>query len=140
MKYKIGDKVRIKSWEQMEGEYGLDSAGHINILYSFTDDMRPYCNEILTIDEVDDDSYRMASVEWIFTDKMIKGVVQKNQKSMWIEVTNQDAPYWDVYLKSCNGKHTLASIASWLRKIDAMRLAQSIAKQTGLEIRVKGNK
>jgi len=30
MKYKAGDKVRIKTWEDMEKEFGLDSYGNIN--------------------------------------------------------------------------------------------------------------
>ena len=29
MKYKVGDIVKIKSWEQMEKEYGLDGDGYV---------------------------------------------------------------------------------------------------------------
>ena len=31
MKYKVGDKVRIKTWEQMEEEFGLTNLGSINL-------------------------------------------------------------------------------------------------------------
>ena len=47
--FKVGDVVRIRSWEDMENEYGLkkDSYGEKTIpcLYSFTDRMKIFCNE-----------------------------------------------------------------------------------------------
>ena len=30
MRYKVGDKVRIKTWEEMEWEFELNSYGEIN--------------------------------------------------------------------------------------------------------------
>ena len=40
--YEIGQKVRVKSWEQMEREYGSND-GIINTPSSFTSDMRCFC-------------------------------------------------------------------------------------------------
>ena len=34
--YKVGQKVRVKSWEQMEKEYGLTPYGSIKTPSSFT--------------------------------------------------------------------------------------------------------
>ena len=31
MKYKVGDKVKIKTWEEMEKEYGLNTIGTISV-------------------------------------------------------------------------------------------------------------
>jgi hypothetical protein len=31
MKYKVGDKVKIKTWKQMEKEFGLGASGCINL-------------------------------------------------------------------------------------------------------------
>ena len=36
MKYKVGDKVKIKTWEQMEKEFGVSSFGTINCSLHFT--------------------------------------------------------------------------------------------------------
>lgn len=37
---KVGDVVRIRSWEDMEAEFGVDEDGNIPCKYSFTDFMR----------------------------------------------------------------------------------------------------
>lgn len=33
MNFKVGDKVRIRSWEDMEKEFGVDSDGDIKCNY-----------------------------------------------------------------------------------------------------------
>lgn len=38
--YKIGDKVKIRSWKSMENEFGLDWTGDINSYINFTSGMR----------------------------------------------------------------------------------------------------
>lgn len=52
--YEIGQKVKVKSWEQMEKEYG-SAFGAINTPSSFTDEMRRFCGMIFTISYVDQD-------------------------------------------------------------------------------------
>ena len=44
--------VRIKSWEQMEKEYGLNSCSAINCKYAFTKEMEYLCNTIIIIDSI----------------------------------------------------------------------------------------
>lgn len=46
--YEVGQKVRVKSWEQMEREYG-STDGAINTPSSFTSDMRRFCGMVFTI-------------------------------------------------------------------------------------------
>ncbi len=41
MKYKIGNKVRIKTWEEMYQEYGITKYGDINC-YCWSDNMIKY--------------------------------------------------------------------------------------------------
>ena len=36
MKYKTGDIVKIKTWEEMKKEYGCSHGDSINCKYSFT--------------------------------------------------------------------------------------------------------
>lgn len=49
MEIKAGDKVRIKSWEAMEAEFGLDEDGDVDCWPHFTEAMRPMCSETFTV-------------------------------------------------------------------------------------------
>jgi hypothetical protein len=51
--FKIGDKVRIKSWEQMKDDFGLDKKFNIKCRYIFTNEMRYLCGSRIIIEEVD---------------------------------------------------------------------------------------
>lgn len=57
--YKVGQKVRVKSWEQMEKEYGLNSYGSIKTPSLFTREMNWFCGMIFTIKNVRFDSFRV---------------------------------------------------------------------------------
>ena len=73
MKYNVGDKVRIKTWSEMEREFGLDRAGDVKITPSFVGDMDEYAGEILTIEKVEENYYLMKEDDghWDWTDDMI---------------------------------------------------------------------
>ncbi len=73
MKYKVGDKVRVRSWEDMEKEFGLDEEGCIcmNAL-RFAKGMKIYCGKIVEIVEVKEDSYRVIGNCWQWTDDMFE--------------------------------------------------------------------
>lgn len=47
--FKVGDRVIVKSWEQMEAEFGLNHQGNIACLYTFTQDMKCFCGKCATI-------------------------------------------------------------------------------------------
>jgi len=58
MKYKVGDRVRIKTWEEMEKEFGLSQHGSIKGMPIYftpkkeAELMKLYPNRILTINFV----------------------------------------------------------------------------------------
>lgn len=75
MKYKVGDKVIIRSWESMEAECGLDARGCIPIRGLFTPEMRGWCGQTLTIISSNDVWYRLEGCEgYEFSDEMIEGL------------------------------------------------------------------
>lgn len=88
MKFKVGDKVRVRSWEDMEKEFGLNENGNIDTEVVFVTDMKKYCGKIVEI--VDDEKLtrtyanmtseiveyfykiREDNVEWCWTDEMFE--------------------------------------------------------------------
>jgi hypothetical protein len=75
MKYKVGDKVKIKTWEQMEAEFGLDRNGHIPCDCTFVHNMRGFCGTIQEIDRICEDYYNVVGLCWSFSDDMFEGLV-----------------------------------------------------------------
>ena len=52
MKYKRGDKVKIRQWDDMASEFDIDSSGDIEIpSFYFTRKMERFCGKIVTIQE-----------------------------------------------------------------------------------------
>ena len=43
MQHKVGDWVRIRQWDDMEAEYGMNEDGDILVPLIFTDSMRGFC-------------------------------------------------------------------------------------------------
>lgn len=41
--FEVGDLVRVKTWEEMESQYGLTRHGEINVPYGFFRGMRHLC-------------------------------------------------------------------------------------------------
>ena len=79
MKYKIGDKVRIKSldwYNKNKDEYGqIYNCGP----YTFKSQMSEYCGCVMTITKRYSRSYKMKEdkTEWHFTDAMIEGKIDE---------------------------------------------------------------
>ena len=57
MQHKIGDWVRIRQWDDMEAEYGLDEYGNILVPLIFIDRMRKFCGHWGRITSVYGHSY-----------------------------------------------------------------------------------
>ena len=62
MKYKVGDKVKIRQWDDMASEFDVDASGDIELPgIFFTNEMKKFCGKIVTIQEqcvdIDDDEY-----------------------------------------------------------------------------------
>ena len=82
LKYKIGDRVRIKSldwYNKNKDEYDyIDFGKHM-----FYPPMSKYCGEVFTIDYVYSDFYTMNNNDFEWTDEMIEGLVEEeNEKKL----------------------------------------------------------
>lgn len=84
MKYKVGDRVKIKSWEQMALEYGGTyryDEEQIQICintpdYCFLSEMKIYCGDIMEIVCVrTNNTYYMKGSDHVWTDEMIERIV-----------------------------------------------------------------
>ena len=52
--FHVGDLVRIRDWDDMEIEFGLNDFGSIACRFSFTEEMASYCGEVYTIEYIDE--------------------------------------------------------------------------------------
>jgi len=80
MKYKVGDKVKIKTWKEMEKEYGLTERRNINLRPYFMKEMEEQLNEnfldrIIKIKENTKDGYRIKEMGCYWSDGMIKELI-----------------------------------------------------------------
>ena len=66
--YEIGQKVRVKSWDQMAKEYGVTD-GTINTPSSFIPDMRCFCGKIYKIKAIYDPVHNIYDLETITGDE-----------------------------------------------------------------------
>ena len=53
-KFKVGELVRIRQWEDMEKEFGLTMLGSISCQCCFTDEMKPLCGKYAEIEDLND--------------------------------------------------------------------------------------
>ena len=81
MKYKVGDKVKIRQWDDMASEFDVDASGDIELPgIFFTNEMKKFCGKIVTIQEqcvdIDDDEYyeilEDTEHEFSFSDNMFE--------------------------------------------------------------------
>ena len=86
MKYKVGDKVRIKSLDWYNEN--KDEGGIVELsTHVFIPEMIEHCGQIVTIKDVFEDTvgnavyYYMEEIVWDWTDEMIEGLVERNGKT-----------------------------------------------------------
>ena len=90
MKYKIGQKVRIKTWEKMKEEFGLtEGGGYICCSMNFTLEMEDSLpqDRIMTISDTTG-AYSVYSVEGSYrtwSDDMIEGLAKDYKEPEKIE-------------------------------------------------------
>ena len=77
MRYKINNKVRIKTWKEMKEEYGLDFNRDIKCEYGFLKDMEERLNKlntnrVLTIKEIKNNYYYMKEMGNWWSNEMIE--------------------------------------------------------------------
>lgn len=47
--FSVGDRVRIRDWDDMASEFGVDEDGEIPCKYIFAQSMRDFCGQEYTI-------------------------------------------------------------------------------------------
>lgn len=81
MRFKKGDYVRIRSWEEMVKEFGIDNNGEVDTpRCSFTEGMKDYCGEIRKVSAADhDDTYQMEGIDfyWFPEDSLLPAKKQR---------------------------------------------------------------
>ena len=105
LKYKIGDRVRIKSldwYNKNKNEDGIIGCGNAN----FIPNMKIYCGDILTICDINEELsyYYVIGCQYTFKDEMIECKVEEETPKFkvndivfvknigWVRITNS---YWD---------------------------------------------
>ena len=74
-KYKVGDKVTIRQWDDMKKEFGLYTLEIIACKAKFTNSMREFCGKTIVIDEVlHSGNYKIKNVNWVWSDDMFEPV------------------------------------------------------------------
>lgn len=73
MKYKVGDKVKVREWDDMVEEFGTDEDDDIDCNLCFVKDMKEYCGKEMTISRVLTSHYVLEEDEGEFawTDDML---------------------------------------------------------------------
>jgi len=93
MKYKVGDVVKIKTWKELEKEFGLNDYGYINCKLRVTPQMENNLNKrfpdrIVKIKEIvrnDEIYYRMENVLQKWDDEMVQVLVSTIDRKEEIE-------------------------------------------------------
>ncbi|MBP7319551.1 MAG: hypothetical protein KA953_00650 [Lachnospiraceae bacterium] len=79
MKFKVGDKVRVRSWESMEKEFGLNRWGEINCPIPVIEGMKEYCGTIQTITAILHGIYYMGNTGYYFDENSVEPVKQETK-------------------------------------------------------------
>ena len=75
-KFKVGDKVRIRQWNDMVKEFGTIGDGSIiDVGPQFTESMKKYCGKVITITGINSVGYYTIDEDvWKFCDEMFEPV------------------------------------------------------------------
>lgn len=71
MEIKVGDKVRIREWDDMAKEFGVYEDGDIKTKYYFTKEMKKYCGKFVEVKRVHGDSFTIKGDDYFFTEEAI---------------------------------------------------------------------
>lgn len=80
MRYKIGDKVRVRQWDDMVEEFGIDEAGRIDTTTGccFTEEMKKFCGGVYEICSMLGKNYLLKdgekTIHYYFIDEMLEDV------------------------------------------------------------------
>lgn len=111
MKYKVGDKVRIKSIDWYNQNKDVSLIESTNSYYNFIAIMQDFCGKVMTISSVNSDYYDMVedAGEYYWTDEMIERLVERNGKTYPYKIGDR------VILKGTNHCATITDLKynSW---------------------------
>lgn len=71
---KVGDKLRVRDWEDMEREFRLDRDGDIKCIPFFIEEMRKFCGKVVNVNDVAHDPY---------DEKLKIGIDEDNGDYIW---------------------------------------------------------
>lgn len=71
---KVGDKLRVREWEDMEREFGIDRDGDIKCTPFFIKEMCKFCGKVVTVENVVYDEY---------DEKLKIGIDEDNGDYIW---------------------------------------------------------
>ena len=77
-KFKVGDIVRVRDWDDMVEEFGLTPNRNIDCKFYFTEEMRHLCGQTAKISEIKDDRLILTdwsgggNHDWDFSDDMFE--------------------------------------------------------------------
>lgn len=82
MRYKVGDKVRVRQWDDMAKEFYVSNGGNIFVDgYYFVNKMKQFCGKVYKVCRTNlygENSYLLnledETLDWIFTDGMLEDV------------------------------------------------------------------
>ena len=79
MKYKVGDKVRVRDWDDMVKEFGTDDYG-IKTKVAFVEKMRKFCGKEYMIKKVECNCYELDGTDdWDFAEDTLEDVCIKSK-------------------------------------------------------------
>ena len=112
-KYKVGDKVKIRSLESMIKEFGMKRTGNIDCGKDcLVMDIRNYCGKSFVIHEINpNETYRLKNIDWSWTEEMFE-----EEKEQSIHITKIGSGVYAV-LKE-NGNVIKRSKATWDKEED----------------------
>lgn len=94
MKYKVGDKVRVRQWDDMAKEFGYDGVNIYIDEYYFVEEMKQYCGKTYEVCGANLFCYILKTenevLDWSFTDGMLEDVssLQIHADSLTLEAEN----------------------------------------------------
>lgn len=82
MRYKVGDKVRVRQWDDMAKEFYVNDGGNIFVDgYYFVNKMKQFCGKVYKVCRTNlygENSYLLNSedeiIDWLFTEGMLEDV------------------------------------------------------------------
>ena len=89
MKFKVGDRVRVRQWDDMAKEFGVNKSGQINTPgIEFYEEKKKFCGKILEIKGVVEWTYHVScsANSWIWLDCMLENYTIKGEFMFKVKV------------------------------------------------------